>query len=58
MHKILSEVNIMARTGSIMWDMFMETGNIDVYVKYKKHSRLKESKEEKKCLKPHSNSVQ
>ena len=36
----------MARTSSIMWDMFTETGNIEIYLKYKKHYRLKE---DKKC---------
>ena len=39
----------MARTSSIMWDMFVETGNIDIYLKYKRHSRLKEQKGAQKC---------
>ena len=31
----------MARTSSIMWDMFTGTGNIDIYLKYKRHEALK-----------------
>ncbi len=32
----------MARTSSIMWDLFTGTGNIDMYLKYKRHERQKE----------------
>lgn len=45
----------MARTNSIMWDMFTTTGNIDIYVKYKHHERCKE---ESKCLKAQSKQMQ
>ena len=45
----------MARTSSIMWDMFTGTGNIDIYLKYKRH----EAKKEKlKCQKIQSKSMQ
>ncbi len=45
----------MARTSSIMWDMFTGTGNIDIYLKYKKHEQQKENI---KCQKTQSNSMQ
>ena len=45
----------MARTSSIMWDMFTGTGNIDIYLKYKRHCR---AKEEAKCQKTQLKSMQ
>ncbi len=45
----------MSRTNSIMWDMFTSTGNIDIYVKYKQHTR---HKEEFKCQKTPSKQTQ
>jgi len=45
----------MARTSSIMWDMFTGTGNIDIYLKYKRHEAKKESS---KCQKTQSNLMQ
>jgi len=45
----------MARTKSIMWDMFTTTGNIDIYLKYKRHE---EQKERVKCQVTQSNSTQ
>lgn len=45
----------MARTSSIMWDMFTGTGNIDIYLKYKRHEAKKENS---KCQKSQSNSMQ
>ena len=48
----------MARTTSIMWDMFKETGNIEIYLKYKQHCRLKEQKGAEKCQKAQLNSMQ
>lgn len=45
----------MARTQSIMWDMFTSSGNIDIYLKYKHHERYKE---ESKCLKTQSKQMQ
>jgi len=37
------EVIKMARTSSIMWDMFTGTGNIDIYLKYKRHEAKKDT---------------
>lgn len=45
----------MARTSSIMWDLFTGTGNIDMYLKYKRHER---QKEENKCQKTQSRLTQ
>lgn len=45
----------MARTKSIMWDMFTTTGNIDIYLKYKRHE---EQKERDKCQTTQSNLMQ
>jgi len=45
----------MARTSSIMWDMFTGTGNIDMYLRYKRHER---QKEEQRCRKTQSSSMQ
>lgn len=45
----------MARTNSIMWDLFTGTGNIDMYLKYKRHIKLKE---ECKCQKAQLKSMQ
>jgi len=45
----------MARTSSIMWDMFTGTGNIDIYLKYKKHEKQKENV---KCQKTQSSLTQ
>ncbi len=38
----------MARTNSIMWDLFTGTGNIDMYLKYK---RREKQKEDNRCQK-------
>ena len=35
-----------------MWDMFTTTGNIDIYLKYKRHEK---QKERVKCQTTHSN---
>ena len=48
----------MARTSSIMWDMFKETGNIEIYLKYKQHCYTKEQKGAEKCRNTQSNSTQ
>lgn len=45
----------MSRTSSIMWDLFTGTGNIDMYLKYK---RRQQQKEDNKCLKPQLKSMQ
>lgn len=37
----------MSRTSSIMWDMFTGTGNIDIYLKYKRHELIKAERENK-----------
>ncbi len=37
------------RTKSIMWDMFTETGNIEIYLKYKEHCRTKQNSGETQC---------
>ncbi len=37
----------MSRTSSIMWDMFTGTGNIDIYLKYKRHEVLKSQRGDK-----------
>lgn len=48
----------MPRTRSIMWDMFTETGNIEIYLKYKEHCRVKERREEEKCRTQQSKQTQ
>ena len=48
------EVIKLARTSSIMWDMFTGTGNIDIYLKYKRHEQQKENA---KCQKAQSKSM-
>ncbi len=45
----------MARTSSIMWDLFAGTGSIDMYLKYKRHEK---QKEENKCQRAPSKLMQ